>query len=214
MILQKIFTSILFVLCFVQEKSAGPIFKIYIQNIIGAIPNTNNNLRLPAPIVKTSSKSVIGTIPNANNYLRCPSANLQIYIQNIIGTIPNTNNNLRLPAPVSKTTPKSVIGTTPNTNNYLRHPASLFKSISKSIVGIYPNTSNYLRYPTDLQSLQLTNSPTDIPANLLITYQPFTHRSFLPTCSTNNLLMYRPAWYLSCPQKDSYRSRVECNSIV
>ena len=34
----------------------APIFKIYIQNIIGAIPNTNNNLRLPAPIVKTPSQ--------------------------------------------------------------------------------------------------------------------------------------------------------------
>ena len=96
----KKFTSILFVLCFVQEESAGLIFKIYIQNIIGALPNTNNNLRLPAPIFKTPSKSVIGTIPNTNNYLRYPAPIFKFTFKNIIGAIPKTNNNMRHPAPL------------------------------------------------------------------------------------------------------------------
>ena len=76
MILQKIHIH---TICFMFRPRE--ICGSHFQNIIGAIPNTNNNLRLPAPIFNTPPKSVIGTIPNTNNYLRYPAPIFKIYTQ-------------------------------------------------------------------------------------------------------------------------------------
>ena len=71
------FTSILFVLCFVQEKSAAPTFKI----LLVLFPTPTIIYAYQRPSSTPLPKSVIGTIPNTNNYLRYPAPIFKIYIQ-------------------------------------------------------------------------------------------------------------------------------------
>ena len=73
----KKFTSILFVLCFVQEKSAAPTFKI----LLVLFPTPTIIYAYQRPSSTPLPKSVIGTIPNTNNYLRYPAPIFKIYIQ-------------------------------------------------------------------------------------------------------------------------------------